>query len=292
VRLLALVLVVAACSKEGKDAARREPARSDAAVAVVVDAAPPPIKSQTYADLAAALKATIPTDARVVGFGELHMRTDRKQVKSSLAWFTQDGLPAIADQLSDLVVETWIVDPKCGQKAKTATAKVEMTVRRPQETKSDIALLAEAARAAKVQPHAMKLTCEDYDKIAPASGDVAPDVLLGLTTKELRRISGEAVTFRTKNAEKRPWIAVYGGALHNDRFPAKGVEDWSYAAEVDGKTSNRFVEIDLVVPVLAEGDDTWKTQPWFELVTRADDKVHVWQRGERSFVLVLPRSKS
>jgi hypothetical protein len=296
VRLLALVLVpvvAAACSKATKDTGAREPARSDAAVAVaVVDAAPPPIKAESYPDLATALKATIPGDARVVGFGELHMRTDRKQVKSSLAWFTQDGLPAIADQLSDLIVETWIVDPKCGQKAKTATAKVEMTVRRPQETKSDIALLADAARAAKIQPHAMKLTCADYDKIAPASGDVAPDVLLGLTTKELTRISGEAVTHRDKNAEKRPWIGLYGGALHNDRFPAKGVEDWSYAASVDGKTNNRFVEVDLIVPELAEGDNSWKGQPWFELVTKADDKVHVWKRGERSFVVVLPRSKS
>jgi hypothetical protein len=284
---------VAACSKATKDTGAREPARSDAAAAaIVVDAAPPPVKSESYPDLATALKATIPADARVVGFGELHMRTDRKQVKSSLAWFTQDGLPAIADKLSDLIVETWIVDPKCGQKAKTATAKVEMTVRRPQETKSDIALLADAARAAKIQPHAMKLTCEDYDKIAPASGDVAPDVLLGLTTKELTRISGEAITHRDKNAEKRPWIGLYGGALHNDRFPAKGVEDWSYAASVDGKTNNHFVEVDLIVPELAEGDDSWKAQPWFELVTKADDKVHVWKRGDRSFVVVLPRAKS
>src|SRR5690606_18941920 len=115
VRLWVPVLVVLGCGKASKDAPRREPARDDAAVAVApVDAAPPPIEAKTYPDLAAALTATIPADARVVGFGELHMRTDRKQVRSTLAHFTQQGLPAIADKLSDLIVETWFVDPKCG----------------------------------------------------------------------------------------------------------------------------------------------------------------------------------
>lgn len=294
VRLWALVLVAGVgCSKESKPGPTPEAARGDAgAVAVVVDAAPAPVKAETYPDLGAALKATIPADARVVGFGELHMRTDRKLVKSSLAHFTETGVPAIADKLSDLVVETWIVDPKCGKKAETTTKKVEMTVRRPQETKSEIVMLADAARAAKVQPHAMKLTCDDYEKIAPGNADVAPEVLLDLTTRELTRISGEAVRFRDKQGEKRPWIGVYGGALHNDRFPTAGVESWSYAAKADEATQNRFVEIDLIIPELAEADDGSKKQPWFSLVGQADDKVRVWQRGERSFVVVLPRSKS
>jgi hypothetical protein len=145
-----LLLVVVGCTKDGKNAPRVAPKDAQAPQAALADAAPPEVKSTAFPDLAAALKGTIPATARVVGFGELHMRTDRKQVKSALARFTQDGLPAIADQLSDLIVETWIVDPKCGQKAQTTTAKVEMTVRRPQETKSEIALLADAARAAKI----------------------------------------------------------------------------------------------------------------------------------------------
>src|SRR6476659_9594824 len=107
VRLWVLVLF-AACAK-GKDAPRRQPMQRDAAVAVAIDA--PAITATTYADLGAALKATIPADARVVGFGELHARTDRAQVKSSLAHFTADGLPALTDRLSDLIIETWIVDP-------------------------------------------------------------------------------------------------------------------------------------------------------------------------------------
>ncbi|HUS28289.1 MAG TPA: hypothetical protein VMZ53_07265 [Kofleriaceae bacterium] len=290
-RVWTLVLLVA-CGKDAGPAKKPEAARKDAgaAAAVAADAAGPSVEADSFADLGIALETIIPPDARVVGFGELHNRTDRAQVKSSLAHFTQEGLPAISDKMSDLIVETWVVDPKCGQQAKTATAKVEITVRRPQETKSEIALLAEAARAAKIQPHAMKIKCDEYDKIAPQGKEVAPDVLLDLTTRELGRISEEAVKHRDKEPEHRPWIALYGGALHNDRFPAKGVESWSYAAKVDGLTANHYVEVDLIVPELAELDPGSQSAPWFPLVQSKDDKVKVFKRGERSYVIVLPRT--
>ena len=252
-----------------------------------------PISATNYPDLGAALAAIIPADARVVGFGELHQRTDRAQVKSSLAHFTAEGLPAIAPKLSDLIIETWIVDPKCGQQAKTATAKVEATVKRPQETKSEIAQLADAARAAKIQPHAMTLKCDDYEKVAPQTGDVKPDLMLGLITAELGRIADEAVVHRDRDPNSRPWIALYGGMLHNDRFPAAGVEQWSYAARVDKTTKDHFVEIDLIVPELAEAEKAVQNEPWFALVKKASasSQVQVYKRGERSFVVVLPRSK-
>jgi hypothetical protein len=289
VRLWALVLLTA-CGKDAANALPKPPVRADAHVAVVADAAKPAVKADSYPDLASALKAIVPPDARVVGFGELHSRTDRAQVKSSLSRFTTDGLPAFADKLSDLIVETWIVDPKCGQSAKTATAKVEITVRRPQETKSEIAVLAETARAAKIQPHAMKLTCDDYEKVAPAGKDVLPDVMLGLITKELGRIAEEAIKHRDKEPGHRPLIALYGGSLHNDRFPAEGVQDWSYAARVDQLTGNKFVEVDLIVPELAEADPGAQSQPWFDLVKASDPSVRVWKRGDRSFVVIFPRS--
>ncbi|HEY5928258.1 MAG TPA: hypothetical protein VIV11_41505 [Kofleriaceae bacterium] len=288
-RLWALVLLLA-CGKDAKDTPRKEPARDDARVAVVAVDAAPAVKSDSYPDLAAALKAIVPADARVIGFGELHSRTDRAQVKSSLSRFTTDGLPPFADKLSDLIVETWIVDPKCGQAAQTATAKVEMKVRRPAETKSEIAVLAETARAAKIQPHAMKLSCADYERVAPAGQEPLPDVMLGLITKELGRIADEAVKHRDKDPGHRPHIALYGGALHNDRFPNEGVADWSYAARIDQLTGGRFVEIDLIVPELAEADPAVQRQPWFPLVKSADPSVRVWKRGERSFVVVFPRS--
>ncbi|MGE5184986.1 MAG: hypothetical protein ACM31C_23115 [Acidobacteriota bacterium] len=285
-----LVLAVVAC---GKDAAPppapAPPARPAPAPA---DAAPAPAAAATsYPDLAAALHAIIPADARVIGFGELHARTDRATVRSALSRFTADALPAIGDQLSDLVVETWLVDPKCGSQAVEATAKIAITTRRPTETKSEIAQLADAARAKQIQPHAMRIGCADYAKIAPKGKDVDVEAMLTLTTRELGRIASEAVVHRDKEPQHRPWIAVYGGALHNDRFPDKAVADWSYAAKLDALTHDHFVEIDLIVPELAEADPASQKQPWFPLVGKADAKtVQVYQRGERSFVVIVPRT--
>jgi len=271
----------------GKATPRPAPAAPPPARTPAADAA---VASTGYDSLAAAIRAVIPDDARVIGFGELHARTDRAQVASALSRFTRDALPALADRLSDLVVETWVVDQACGSAATVATAKVEVTMRRPVETKSEIAELAEAARKAMIQPHAMRIGCADYAKIAPQGKDVQPEEMLTLTTRELGRIVGEAVAHRDREPGHRPWIAVYGGALHNDRFPAPAVADWSYAAKADAATSNHFVEIDLIVPELARDDAASRDQPWYALVAAADDKVHVYQRGERSYVLVLPRS--
>jgi len=283
VRPWALVLV---CACSNHDAKPLPPP-----VPTVAKPAPPPAPAATtYADLGAALTAIIPPDARVIGIGELHSRTDRAQVTSSLAHFTNDALPALQDKLSDLVVETWITDPHCGSAAQEATTKLTVTMRRPAETKSEIAKLADAARAAGIQPHAMHLTCDDYSHIAPPGKDVQVEAMLDLTTRELGRIAAEAVTHRDAEPNHRPWIAVYGGALHNDRFPDKGVEDWSYAKKIDDLTHGHFVEIDLIVPELADDDPQSQKQPWFDLVKRAARNVQVYTRGERSFVVILARS--
>ena len=248
---------------------------------------------RAYSDLRAALVATIPADARIVGFGELHARTDRPPATSTLASFTH-ALPAIAGRLSDLILETWRVDPACGKPAAAATARIETAVRRPQSTKSELAQLADAARAAGIQLHAMTVTCADYAAIAPAGGDVDPVAMLTLTTRELRRIATSAIDHRALEPDHRPWIAVYGGALHNDRFPEAGVAEWSYAADVDRAAGGRhFVEIDLVVPELAEADPASRRQPWFALAAAAAPRdparpVRVFARGERSFVVILP----
>jgi hypothetical protein len=245
---------------------------------------------RTYPDLPAALAAIIPTDARVIGVGELHARVDRAPKRTSLAAFTQ-ALSTFGDRVSDLVLETWIVDPKCGKTAVEATKRVETTVKRPEATKSEVAQLADAAKAAGIRPHAMTLSCKDYETVAPQKGDVDPVAMLTLTTRELTRIATSAIAFRDKDPAHRPWIVVYGGALHNDRFPDKAVAEWSYAAAVDAASANHFVEIDLFVPEFAEADETSRKQPWFPLVGAAGTQdVTVWQRGERSFVILLPRS--
>lgn len=283
-----LWLALCACGSSAPADTPRPP--SDAGVATKPVPKPKPEKlpaHATYPDLAAALAATIPADARVVGFGELHARVDRPHVKSSLSLFT-GALPSFGDKVSDLIVETWVVDPKCGKAATTTTKKIETDVKRPEATKSEISLLADAAKAAKIQPHAMTLGCKDYEILAPG-GKPDPLAMLTLTTKELTRISLSAITYRDKEGNKRPWIAVYGGALHNDRFPDPAVAEWSFAKAVDQASKNHFVEIDIIAPELAEPDVVSQKQPWFPL-TKTAAEYRVWKRGERSFVIVTPRT--
>jgi hypothetical protein len=289
VRDLVVALVLLGACKDESAADRPVAPPADARVAP--DAAEPKLPAHDrYPDLTAALKAIIPADARVVGFGELHARVDRPNVRSSLAAFTE-ALPSFGEKVSDLVVETWLVDPKCGQQAVQTTKKIETEVKRPEATKSEIALLADAAKAAKIQAHAMTLACADYKKLDSGKGPPDPVVMLTLTTKELTRIATSALAYRAKQpGPQRPWIALYGGALHNDRFPPPGVAEWSYASAIDKATKDHYVEIDIFVPEFAEPDEASQKQPWFPLVANAR-QVLVWKRGERSFVVILPRAK-
>lgn len=288
---MAAVLLIAGCG--GKTESQSGSAAPVAAV--VHDAASPDASlpsADSYDTLAAALTAVIPADARVLGFGELHQRTDRAQIKSTLARFTEDALPALAPKLSDLILETWLIDKGCGKTATQASATIQTTMKRPEATQTDIGDLANAARKAQIQPHAMRVTCDDYARIAPPGKPIDTPAMLDLETRELGRIATEAVLHRDKEPNHRPWIAVYGGALHNDRFPAAGVEGWSYAAKVDEVTQNRYVEIDLIAPELALPDEVLKKQPWFGLVEHASARFQVYKRGERSFVIVLPKAAS
>lgn len=287
-KVFATWVVLVGCGSSPADPAPRP---ADAGVAAKPVPPAPQAKlpvHQSFPTLAKTLAATLPVDARVIGFGELHARVDRPNVPSALSAFTA-ALPSFGERVSDLIVETWVVDPKCGQAAVTATKKIEGEVKRPEATKSEITLLADAARAAKIQAHAMTLACKDYETLAPKNGAPDPVAMLTLTTKELTRIAGSAVAHRDKEPEHRPWIAVYGGALHNDRFPDAGVAEWSYAAAIDKATKDHYVEIDIIVPEFAEPDPASQRQPWFPLVAGAK-QVLVWKRGERSFVIVLPRT--
>lgn len=282
------VVAVAACTRASKPAPHAAPIDAAPAPVSTVDAStlPPHREFPTLAD---AIAAIVPADARVVGFGELHIRTDRPSGTPALARFRTDILPALAAKLSDLVLETWIVDPSCGKKAVDATARVESAMKRPEATKSDLAATIDAARAAGVQVHAMKLGCADYDQVAPAGKDVNVELLLDLVTRELGRIATSAIDHRDKEPAHRPLIAVYGGALHNDRFPLASVAQWSYAAAVDKASADHFVEIDLYAPELAAQDAVSAQADWFPLVAAATpDRVLVFERGARSFVVILP----
>ncbi len=293
-------LALAACDRGDEPARGR--ARDAVAVATPRDAAPPAAPAHwTAPDLATAIKKLVGPDVRVVAFGELHARTDRAPgARSALARFDEAVLPALADRLSDLVVETWVLDPRCGKQAEATTAQVETAMQRPPATKGELATMVAHARAAKVQPHAMRLSCDDWAKVAPprdagppGPGDVDYEVLLTMITRELGRIAGEAVAHRDAERDPRTLVAIYGGAMHNDLVPKDGLADWSFAAAVDQATGGRYLEIDLYVPEFAEVDAFTAGEPWLPLLAEArPDQIVVIERAPRSYIVVLPRGPS
>lgn len=285
-RLAAVFALVAlgACSSSAKETPKAVPLDAEAAAAA---AAAPRLPAHRVApDLAGAIRELVTDDVRVVAFGELHERVDRPTgARSSLARFTEDVLPVLSPRASDLVLETWLVDRRCGQEAAAATAQVEATMQRPPATKSELAVLVDRARAAQIQPHAMRLTCDDWATIAPPGREIDYEAMLAAITRELGRIGSEAATARPPER----LIAIYGGALHNDLYPIEGIADWSFAAALDAATGGTYLEIDLYVPQNAAADTLSQGQPWFPLLDKAGpDHVVVIERGARSYIVLLP----
>jgi hypothetical protein len=285
---LTMLCCGAACSSK-KDA---PPAPRDAAprakAPVDADLGLPP--HHNAPDLAAAIRELVTPDVRVLGVGEIHQRVDRPSAaRSALARFTDDVLPVVAGRASDLVIETWQPDKNCGGKAEAATAQVEATMQRPASTKSELATLVEHARAAKIQPHPMRLTCDDWTTVAPPGQEIDYAAMLAIVTRELGRIA-------TAASEHSPTklVITYGGAMHNDLFPNAGLEDWSFAVGpegVDAATDHHYLELDLYVPEYAAEDKFSQAEPWFPLLAQTGpDHVVVIERGPRSFVVLLPRT--
>lgn len=268
---------------------RAQPPLDDRADPGPLDAGPPPY--QLHPDLGSAFAAIVRDDRpRVLGVGELHVRTDRPApAVSALARFSGEVLPAIADRVSDVVVETWTVDAGC-QKGQVASRQIESSMKRPASTKNEIGALFGVTRARSITAHVMRLGCDDL--VALAGGDrVDAERLLATVTRELDRVTRSAVRYRDEHHEARPLIVVYGGALHNDLYPYASTKQWSYALGVDEATGGRFIEVDLYAPELIEGDPLYEGEPWYPLVARADSRgVMLIERLPRSYLAILPRS--
>lgn len=136
------------------------------------------------------------TGLRVVAFGEYHQTnaTAKKGAPvSSLRRFSGELFGVLSPRASDIVLETWITDGNCGKQETTAVAKVEKTTERPQNTENELVTLVKQAKSVGVQPHILRLTCDDYKGILADDGQVDFERLLGLLTRLLhKKISGIA----------------------------------------------------------------------------------------------------
>jgi hypothetical protein len=244
-----------------------------------------------FANAAQALAKVLETPARVVAFGEYHQTLSTKSIPSSLSRFIDELLPLVAENASDLVVETWVADGKCGKQEANVVEEVKTATERPPETESQIVTLLRRAQAIGVTPHILSMSCKDYARVTTATGETDFVQMLTLTRERLQAEVSRYLARPTPHPGRQgSVVVVYGGALHNDLYPAPADRPYAFGRALFAKTQGQYLEIDLFVPEYILSDAYMASKPWFPLFKRnlgAGDALLI-RRSERSFVLIFP----
>jgi len=259
--------------------------------------APRPLVAETFASPAAAVVAALgdagaANSAEVVAFGELHQTAGTARVRSTLARFTDEILPAVAPRAAHLIVETWVSRGTCGAPEKRVTEDIARTTERPAQTENEIVRLLRRAKELGVAPHVLDVDCHEYQTVA-AGGHVDYDGLLKLTRAHLQRAIEQGLAL--PRAAGRPLVLVYGGALHNDLAPAPALAAYSFGPAIDALTGGAYREVDLYVPELVDTLPALRVEPWFPVwkaAAGADGKAAILiRRRPRSAVVLFPRGE-
>ena len=222
---------------------------------------------------------------RILGVGELHQVVEGPQGPAAIDWFTEALLPLLAPSATDLVIETWVFGGACGAVEEVVVEVLPQDTKRPPETEDAIMRLARRARELGVAPHALELSCEDYDAVVGADGEIVYEQLLGVLTRELGEYAREGLA--TPDAR----VVLYGGAVHNDLHPREALAPYSYATSLSEPQA--YLELDLYPPAMAAAQPGFDTEPWFPLLeVTGPGHVVLYQREERSWVLLLPSGGS
>jgi hypothetical protein len=255
----------------------------------------PNYQVKTYDTADQIFKELLKSRPRVIAFGEYHETKEGAKVKSAIKRFTQDLLALVQKQSSDIVVETWIPAGKCGKKEAEVTKKVEETIDRPATTEDEVVTLIETADKAGVEPHILTLSCEQYQSIQPKDdGSIDAMHLLGVVTGELKKtilgiIAGKLLE---KQPKRDKMVLVYGGALHNDVFPGKYLEEFSFAPQVTKMVKGKYLEVDLYVPEFIENEESVTAEAWYPIWQKQAQpgKPTLVRRSPRSYIIVFPKS--
>lgn len=275
---------------------------------------------RTFPDLASAARQILAeSQPRILGVGEFHVRAGAQSVLSTMERFTAD-IDALTDGASDLIVETWVQDGKCGAKEAVVSRDVEHQLERPPAVQDHLLTMLNSARQRGLTPHVMTMTCADYEGLVSAKvdddddgdgdgdgsgsgqGQVDFEKMLLLTRDKLAGLARDVVRYRASaDRGKEPgsagapgMIVIYGGALHNDEYPFSGLADISYVKDVRALVGDGYVELDLYVPEYIEGNTLAQQETWYPPFVRhaSAERVLVFQRGPRSYLVILRRARS
>jgi hypothetical protein len=260
-------------------------------LAVHPGAPPPALRARPIASLPAALEELLARRPRVVAFGEIHQTTASLHVPSSLKHFNDELLAVVAPHASDLVVETWMTQGKCGKTETAVIANVQKTTQRPAQTENEVLTLIERARRAGLEPHILSVSCREYEAIYQGKQGVDYDALLRMTSDKLEAGIREVLA-RPGGRDDQRAVVVYGGALHNDLAPAPGLSAYAFGQSISKTVGGRYLEIDLYVPEYVQKQKTLRAEPWYAVYrkTARRGQAVLIERSLDSYVLVFPRA--
>lgn len=250
-------------------------------------AAEPPF--QRFATTAEALQHILAKKPRIVGFGEFHQTTDSTPARSAMERFV-DELDVVMKDASDLVVETWVEEGKCGKQEEVVSQDVRQVTQRPAVVENHLLRLLGGAKERGVAPHVMVLRCDDYAEVLVDAGQVDYEKMLGLIKRKLAETTSRVFRQRQGQDQSKA-ILIYSGSLHNDRHPHEGLAYMSFAADVAALVGDGYVEVDLYVPEYIQGNPLLIHEPWYPVFERhaAPDRVLVFEPSPGSYVVILPK---
>jgi hypothetical protein len=235
------------------------------------------------------------TNPTVLGIGELHQQNDTVSVRSALRRFTEDLLPVVADRTADLIVETWVSTGQCGETEKKLAEEVSTVTQRPAATEDETVTLIKAAVAHNIQPRVLEMSCDNYKRIYEADGGTDYLLLLETVGDQLRTQAEKARADRKNVAGAKPMTVLYSGAIHNDAVPEEMWKSVTYGpALAKAAGSNRYLELDVIVPEFAATSKVLKDAPWMETVRTAASPTgaSLVRLADRSYLLIFPAGVS
>jgi hypothetical protein len=246
-----------------------------------------------YDTARAAFAAVVASDPRVLAVGEAHAQRDAK-VPSAARRFAEDLLPTIAPRASDLLVELMMPPRGCVDAAEEVREKqAAVTAHQAPADRNEYVVMGERARSLGVVPDMLRPSCADLDGVMSA-GDDAIGASLELIARLTREQASRLVERDARSdADAGKMVVIYGGLLHNDLAATGEAARWSYAPALDATVDGRLVAVDLVVPEFIGDDASWTSLPWRRYYdeARLGAKATLFRTGERSYVLVFPRTR-
>lgn len=282
--------------------ASARPSAPAATAASASPAPPPPASPATppYRDCGDGCKAFATSEAafdfvlaekpRVLAIGEAHAQSGGPGGASSTKRFMDQLLPRLAPRASDLVIELWLANGSCG-KVEQKVQKQQQAVTAPQAAtnQNEFVELGHRAKAAGIMPHALVPSCEQYQKISSAGPNDVAEMLAMIKTVTQHDVE----TLLAQRGPERLIIA-YGGAMHNDLVPREGRQDFSFGPDLKATTSDRYVELDLVIPEQIKDTEAWRSLPWYGHYSaeKAGNQALLYSWAPHAYALFFPTAKA